>query len=186
MPGVTDVRTAHTAELGAAELSAVRTLLDDAFAGHADGDFTDADWDHTIGGMHALAWEGTELIGHASVVQRRLLHGGRALRTGYVEAVAVRADRRGRGHGAAVLAAVERFIRGAYDLGALASAGGAAGFYAARGWQPWQGPTSALTPQRGITPTPDVDSWIFVLPLLGTPLDVTGPLTCDWRDGDVW
>ena len=36
--------------------------------------------------MHALASEGDRLVGHGSVVQRRLLHGGRALRTGYVEA----------------------------------------------------------------------------------------------------
>jgi hypothetical protein len=27
---------------------------------------------------------GSDLIGHASVIQRRLLYGGRALRTGYV------------------------------------------------------------------------------------------------------
>lgn len=56
------------------------------------------------------------------MVQRGLPHGGRALRTGYVEAVAVREDRCGRGYGAAVMSAVERFVRGAYDLGALGSA----------------------------------------------------------------
>jgi aminoglycoside 2'-N-acetyltransferase I len=119
-------------------------------------------------------------------VQRRLLHGGRALRTGYVEAVAVREDRRGQGHGAAVMAAVEHVVRGAYDLGALASSEEATGFYAARGWQLWRGPTSALTPRDGITATPDVDGWIYVLPLPAASLDLSGTLTCDWRDGDVW
>jgi aminoglycoside 2'-N-acetyltransferase I len=185
-PAGASVRSAHTAELGPADLAAVRTLLDDAFAGHPDGEFTDFDWDHTLGGMHALAWEGPDLVGHACVVQRRLLHRGRALRTGYVEAVAVRTDRRRMGYGAAVMARAERLVRGAYDLGALGSAEGATGFYAARGWRPWQGPTSALTPDRGIVPTPDVDGWIYVFPVAPTPLDLTASLTCDWRDGDVW
>lgn len=180
------LRTAHTAELTRAELAAIRGLLDGAFAGHPDGEFTDADWDHTLGGMHVTAWEGDVPIGHACVVQRRLLHAGRALRTGYVEAVAVRADRRRRGHGTAVMTVAERYIRGAYELGALGSAEEAVDFYAGRGWQLWRGPTSALTPRDGVVPTPDVDGWIYVLPLPHTPLDLTAPLTCDWRDGDVW
>lgn len=45
----------------------------------------DHDWDHALGGLHELAWEGFELVGHASVVGRRLLHAGRTLRVGYVE-----------------------------------------------------------------------------------------------------
>lgn len=184
-PGVR-VRLTHTAELTRAELGAVRQLLEDAFAGHPDGEFTAGDWDHTIGGMHVTAWEGDALIGHASVVQRRLLHGGRALRTGYVEGVAVRADRRRRGIGALVMAGAERLIRGAYQLGALGSTEEATGFYAARGWRPWQGPTSALTPRDGVVPTPDADGWVYVYPVEGTALDLTGPLTCDWRDDEVW
>lgn len=185
---MTDLRVtlAHTSQLSAAELAAVRTLLDGAFGGHPGGDFTEADWDHSLGGMHALARDGAELVGHASVVQRRLLHRGRALRTGYVEAVAVRADFRGQGYGAAVMDAAERVIRGGYQLGALSSAKAATGFYTARGWQRWRGPTAALTPADGVLPTPDEDGGIHVLPLPGTPLEPTGGLTCDWRDGDVW
>ena len=33
--------------------------------------------------------------------------------------------------------------------------------------------------------TPDDDGSVFVLPI-GISLDATAPLTCDWRDGDVW
>jgi len=72
---------------------------------------TDDAWDHALGGMHALAWEAGQLVGHASVVQRRLLHRGRALRAGYVEGVAVRADRRGHGYGAAMMDEIERVVR---------------------------------------------------------------------------
>jgi aminoglycoside 2'-N-acetyltransferase I len=182
----TTVRTLHTADLSGAQSRSIRALLDGAFAGHPDGEFTDADWDHTLGGQHALVLEGDEVVAHASVVQRRLLYGGRALRTGYVEGVAVRADRRRRGLGGAVMGEAERIIRGAYDLGALGSADEATALYAGRGWQVWRGRTGALTPW-GVKPTPDVDGWIYVYPVAGVDLgDLTGDLTCDWRDGDVW
>ena len=138
-----ELRTAHTADLDPADLKAARALLDEVF----NGEVTEADWEHALGGVHALVWDGPTLIGHGSVIQRRLLHQGRALRAGYVEAVAVRADRQGQGHGAAVMGALERVLRGAYDLGALGSTDEGAGFYAARGWQLWRGRPSR-SPRR--------------------------------------
>ncbi|NUT47957.1 MAG: GNAT family N-acetyltransferase [Saccharothrix sp.] len=173
----------HTWQLSEAELHAVRALLDEAF----DGDFGDEDWEHTLGGVHALVRDGDDLIGHGAVVQRRLVHAGpagsRSLRTGYVEGVAVRADRRRRGVGGAVMAALEEVVRGAYVLGALSASEDAPAFYAARGWQRWRGRTFALTP-AGVERTEEEDEGVFVLPVV--PLDVAGDLTCDWRDGDVW
>src|SRR4029453_11631636 len=74
---------AHTGHLDGATLASIRAVLDEAF----DGDFADDDWEHALGGMHALAFDGARLIGHGAVVPRRLGHGGRALRAGYVEAV---------------------------------------------------------------------------------------------------
>jgi aminoglycoside 2'-N-acetyltransferase I len=183
MRDVADLQIAHTCDLEAAVLDAAQTLLVGAFEGGPEG-FDDDDWEHALGGMHALIWEGTELVGHASVVQRRLLHGAKALRTGYVEGVGVRADRRRRGHGATLMGAVEHVVRGAYDLGALGATEMAAPLYAARGWQPWRGPCWALTPD-GIRRTADADGAVFVL-ACAAPLDLDAALTCDWRAGDVW
>ena len=180
MAVVAELRTAHTADLDPADLKAARALLDEVF----DGEVTQGDWEHALGGVHALVWDGPTLIGHGSVIQRRLLHRGRALRAGYVEAVAVRADRQGQGHGAAVMGALERVLRGAYDLGALGSTDEGAGFYAARGWKLWRGPSAALTP-AGVRRTADDDGCLYVFKL-AMPLDLDGELTCDWRDGDVW
>ena len=177
---MTSVRTAHTADLDAATLTAARALLYEVFQ---DG-MTEHDWEHSLGGVHALTWEGDELVGHAAVVQRRLLHGGRALRTGYVEGVAVRADQRRRGHAGAMMEALERVVHAAYELGALGASDQAARLYAGRGWQQWPGPTSVLTP-TGIVRTAGEDGSVYVLP--GTAaLDLTAELTCDWREGDVW
>lgn len=83
-----------------------------------------------------------------------------------------------------MMTALERVVRGAYDLGALGATDEAADFYAARGWQLWQGPTSALTP-TGIERTEEEDGCIYVF-ALAVPLDLSGELTCDWRNGDLW
>src|ERR687897_654372 len=112
-----EVRTAHSADLDPATLAAGRALLDRAF----EGEFADHDWEHALGGVHALAWEEGELIGHASVIQRRLLYGGRALRGGYIGGVGVHPDRQRQGLAAALMKELERVVRGAYDLGALSA-----------------------------------------------------------------
>jgi aminoglycoside 2'-N-acetyltransferase I len=180
MAGMTGLVLGHTGQLDAAVLDAARELLDQVFS----GELTDEDWEHCLGGMHALVWEGAELIGHAALIQRRLLHNGRALRTGYFEGVGVRASARRRGYGAALMAALERVARNAYELAALSATQEATAFYAGRGWQPWQGPTSALTP-AGVVRTEEEDGWIYVLPM-SAELDLQGELVCDWRDGDAW
>lgn len=176
---MTDLLIAHTAELDLETLRAARALLYDVF-----DDMTEHDWEHSVGGVHAIVSDGSAVIGHAAVVQRRLIHGGRALRAGYVEGVGVRSDRRGEGHGATMMDALEGVIGRAYDLGALGATDEAATFYAARGWQPWTGALSALTP-AGVQATPEEVGGIFVLRATAS-LDLDGDLICDWRDGDVW
>jgi aminoglycoside 2'-N-acetyltransferase I len=174
------IQVVHTSELQIDVLERARRLLADVF----EGDWSDEDWEHSLGGMHALAYDGAELVGHGAVVQRRLIHDDRALRTGYVEGVGVRTDQRGNGVGAKIMTELERVIRSAYVLGALSSTEEALEFYARRGWRNWEGPTYALTP-AGVQRTADEDGGIYVLP--GTaPLDLTGDLICDWRDGELW
>jgi aminoglycoside 2'-N-acetyltransferase I len=177
---VENVLIRHTAVLDDADLAAIRALCDAAF----DGDFGDDDWEHTLGGVHALRVEGDRLVAHAALVGRRLLHDGRALRTGYVEAVAVAADRRRRGYGAAVMRALHPYIDRGYTLGALATSDDGAPLYAALGWTRWPGPTAVLSPD-GVRGTPDADGAIFVR-AVSAHLDPALPLVCDWRNGDVW
>jgi aminoglycoside 2'-N-acetyltransferase I len=180
MAGVTELVIAHTAQLDPTVLDAARGLLEGVF----EGDLTDDDWEHSLGGVHALVWAGAALVGHAALIQRRLLHRGRALRTGYVEGVGVRSDHRRRGHGEAMMTALEEVARAAYELGALSATDEGAAFYTAQGWLAWRGPTSMLTP-TGIVRTEEEDGAIFVLPL-SAPLNLHEALTCDWRDGDPW
>ncbi|MEV8535956.1 GNAT family N-acetyltransferase [Streptomyces sp. NPDC051211] len=180
---MTDTRThlAHTSQLGPDTLKEVRALLDAAF----DGDFSDEDFEHGLGGMHALLYEGGELVAHGSVVQRRIVHRGRALRTGYVEAVAVRGDRRRQGHGGRVMAALEDVIARAYVLGALSASDDGELLYRSRGWAVWGGRIGTLGPQGPVRlPEEEGDAYLWVPDGMAVP-DPAEPLWFDWRNGDV-
>jgi len=173
------LQVGHTAEFNKSVLARARELLFEVF-----DDMADDDWDHSLGGMHTIVWQRDAIVGHASVIQRRLIHVGKPLRTGYVEGVGVHPTLQGRGIGSQMMADLEAIIAGRYDLGALGASDAAVDFYLHRGWVRWRGHSFALTPD-GIMRTPDEDDGIFVWPL-EQPIDVDGDLTCDWRDGDVW
>jgi len=177
---VTRLRTAHTADLAPAELRAARALLDAAFG----GDFNDQDWDHGLGGIHALVTDDAGLVAHGSVIMRRVRHRGRWLRVGYIEGVGVRPDARRRGHGGRVMAELERIVDRGYDVGLLAASDAGARLYTARGWQLWRGGISALGPD-GIVHLPEEEDSTYIRPALAGPLDPTHELLFDWRDGDV-
>ncbi len=188
MREVHTARLIHTADLDAETRDDAHRMVVDAFnadgGADPDGAFDDSDWEHALGGMHALIGHRGAIIAHGAVVQRRLLYRGTALRCGYIEAVAVREDWRGQGLATAVMDALEQVLRGAYQLGALGSSEAGLALYLPRGWQQWTGPTSVLAPS-GVTRTPDDDGGVYVLPV-NVDLDTSADLACDWRYGDVW
>lgn len=184
MREVHTARLVHTSDLDAETREGARAMVIEAYRDSSAGTFTTVDWEHCLGGMHALILRHGAIIAHGAVVQRRLIYQGTALRCGYVEAVAVREDWRGQGLATAVLDAVEQVIRGAYQLGAISSSEMARPIYTARGWLPWSGTTSVLAP-AGLSHTPQGDHSLFVLPV-SIEVDTTAEITCDWRDGDVW
>lgn len=175
----TELRALPTADLGCDGIRGLRSLLDVAFT-----EFDEHSWDHVLGGVHVIAGPPDAPLGHAAVVGRRMVHAGVALRTGYVEAVAVHPSVQGCGLGAELMTAVARLVRGGFRLGALGAGGPAARLYRGLGWQTWAGPLAALTP-GGVVDTPGERGNVFVLPV-DAPLDPALPLICDWRDGDLW
>jgi aminoglycoside 2'-N-acetyltransferase I len=125
-----------------------------------------------------------EIVAHASVVERELHVDGRPLRTGYVEAVATAPERQGRGLGSLVMDDVTAYVRERFELGALGT--GRVSFYERLGWLAWKGPTS-VRKADGPLRTPEDDGYVLVLPTPTSPLlDLTAPISCDWRPGDVW
>ena len=178
------VTRAHTADVADHDLVAARALMEDAFGELPEDErFGDQDWEHALGGQHVLVHDGAQLVGHGALVMRRLMHRGRALRCGYVEAVATAASHRRRGVGSAVMAELER-LAAAYDLLALGATDDGIHLYESRGWQRWRGRLYAST-LDGRVRTDDGEGYLFVWPG-NAVVDLDGDLTCDWRDGDAW
>ena len=177
------VRSVTTAELTTADVRQLRELLWAAFP-PGKGGFTEDDWRHAMGGTHFLAGPDGLIASHAAVVERELLVGDVALRTGYVEGVGTLPDHQRQGYGSAVMRAATRHILHGYALGALGT--GEHGFYQRLGWETWQGRAYVRTPD-GLERTPDEEGYIMVLRTPATPeLDPQAPICCDWRPGDVW
>ena len=177
------VRRVPTRQLTPDDVAVIRDLLSRAFP-TGDEAFTEDDWEHAVGGTHFLLEADDRIVSHASVVERDLHVGDRHLRTGYVEAVATDPDYQGKGFGSRVMRDVGEHIREHFELGALGT--GRHAFYERLGWLTWRGP-SAVRTAGGSVRTPDEDGFILVLPTPRTPaLDVTAPITCEWRPGDVW
>ncbi len=176
------IRLLRTPELGPAGIE-LREMFAAAWAGK-DGEFSDDDWTSATGGTHLMLEVEGVVVSHASVVERVLETNGRALRTGYVEAVATWPARQGRGYATEVMHAVGSRIDDRYELGALNT--GLPGFYERLGWERWRGPTTVRTP-RGVIRTPEEDGLVMVRRTPTTSeLDLEAPITCDWRPGDVW
>jgi aminoglycoside 2'-N-acetyltransferase I len=174
------VRSLATDELTPGELRAIRELMDAAF-----DDFTDDDMTHGLGGRHFILDADGAIAAHASVVERMLELDGRPLRAGYVESVAVTPALQRQRLGTQVMAEATAHIREAYELGALGT--GEQPFYEALGWERWAGRSYVRERDGSLRHTADEDAWLMVLrtgPSAAAPL--TGTLTCEWREGDVW
>ena len=177
---MTVVRVCLSKELDTRDRTAIRALLDAAF----HGEFSDDDWDHALGGTHALIEAADGVVAHASVVPRVLETGQQRVRAGYVEAVAVLPPLQGTGLGTAVMRALGAIIAGEFELGALST--GAHRFYERLGWERWQGP-SYVSEAGSLTRTPDEDDGIMVLRFGASQVvDLGAPIACEGRAGDDW
>jgi aminoglycoside 2'-N-acetyltransferase I len=161
-------------------LGQIRALLEDAFG----GEFTDDDWEHTLGGWHVVIVEDDLVVSHAAVVPRLLVAGERSLRAGYVEGVATEPGRQGEGLGTMAMTDAAALIRRQFEVGALST--GRHEFYQRLGWERWQGPTFVREGTERVR-TEEDDDGIMVLRFDSTrELGLDLSLTCESRSGDVW
>lgn len=173
-------RVFPTAEAPPSLMRSVRELLDHAF----DGEFTDDDWEHTVGGWHALVCEADAPVAHAAVVPRRLAVGDADLATGYVEGVATAPGLQGQGLGSLAMARLADVLRAEFDFGALSTS--RHGFYERLGWERWRGPTY-VRKGGSLSRTPDEDDGIMVLRFgPSAAVDLHAPVVCEARSGDDW
>jgi aminoglycoside 2'-N-acetyltransferase I len=182
--GEVRVWRARTADLSAAQVEAIRSILWAAFSDDEEGGFTEDDWEHGLGGVHVVAELDGRIAAHGSVVPREIRFGGRALRAGYVESVATDPVLQRKGIGTAMMREVATVIAEGYEIGVLGT--GEHGFYERLGWRTWRGPSSVRTSDGDRSTSVD-DGFLMVLAVPATPpLDFDSSINCDWRPGDVW
>jgi aminoglycoside 2'-N-acetyltransferase I len=177
------LRTVTSDDLRAEEVAALRELFRAAWGDDGEA-FTEEDWEHATGGVHFILDEDGTILAHASVVERELHTDGHRLATGYVEAVATDPLHQGRGHATAVMRKVDEYIDRTFQLGALDT--GRPALYKRLGWVVWEGPTFVRT-DEGPVRTAEEDGQVLVRLTPKSPeLDLSAPISCEWRPGDVW
>ncbi len=134
--------------------------------------------------VHVLGYVDGRLVSHALWLERRLrVGGGTWLNAAYIEGVATQPDLQGRGYGSAVMRRVAQEI-GGFDLGALSPA--VPEWYERLGWERWRGPLR-IEKDGVVEATSYEDELVMVYrtPRTGA-LDLTAPLTGEWRSFEPW
>ena len=170
----------HDNQLTSEQLAEIHALCNRAYAVY-DVDleplfqtFTDA--------THVIGWWGPAIVSHAMWVTRWLQPSHQPLlRTAYVEMVATEPQFQGRGFASAVMLRLASAIQD-FEMGGLCPAEPM--LYTKLGWAFWQGPLFIRT-QNGLIATPDGSVMILRLPKI-PPLDLTLPLSAEWREGELW
>jgi len=159
------------------QLSAIHTLCNRAYEEDLTSLFkTFADSTHVLGYLEET------LVSHAMWVTRWLQPGdGPTLRTAYVEMVATEPNFQRHGFASAVMKRLAGAICD-FELGGLCPA--EPELYAKLGWVFWRGPLFIRTSGK-LIPTPDEKVMILRLPKTPT-LDLSLPLSAEWREGEVW
>jgi GNAT superfamily N-acetyltransferase len=175
----TSVTSARTEELNADTRAAIIHVCRVA---HQEDDFANLFSYIRSGGIHALAYRGQELVGHAVVTTRWLQPEGQPrLRTAYVDAVATLPAYQGQGIGSMVMRHLASLLAD-FEIACLQTE--RVSFYTHVGWEAWRGP---LAGRRGaeLLPTPD-QKGIMILRLARTPaLDLDRMLVIEYA-GRIW
>jgi aminoglycoside 2'-N-acetyltransferase I len=167
----------HAGQLTSDQLAEIHALCNRAYDADLEPLFrTFAD------ATHVLGWWDAAIVSHAMWVTRWLQPGNRpALRTAYVEMVATEPQFQGRGFASVVMRRLASAIAD-FEMAGLSPAEPT--LYTKLGWVFWQGPLFIRT-QDDLISTPDGS--VMILRLLRTPaLDLTLPLSAEWREGDLW
>ena len=133
---------------------------------------------------HILARLNGKLVSYVAVITRWTQMGkGPLLKTAAIEGMATELNHRHRGFASQVMrrAVVEMQD---YDIAVLST--GRNGFYARLGWKTWKGPLYARK-ENTLIAMPEEQGCVMVYTLPKTPpLDITAPLSIEWRELEPW
>ena len=174
-------QTKHTSQLTSVEKALIYQLLYQVF----EQDFSLADFDHALGGMHILAYQNDQIIGHVAIVQRSVIADRSPYRIGYIEGLGVAEAYRRQGIGRKLMEQSGYIIANSYDFGLLSASEEGLPLYQSLGWKIWSGELYESTIDSYQRSLEDEGSVLF---LAGATQDIaaTSPLYCDYRSGDQW
>ena len=172
--------TAWTRDLTDETLLNTTRLLEAAFE-----ESFESYWSDIGPALHFLVVSDDDLLAHACVVSRELHTQGHELPTGYVEGVATWPELQGRGHATTAMREVNVFIGENHQLGALST--GSTAFYERLGWELCKGPTYIRGVDGALQRTAEDDGTVMILRTPRTPpLDLSAPISAEWRPGELW
>lgn len=174
-----EYRIEKLTELSASLAMDLRARLESAF----EGDFSDADWAHALGGTHAVVRRGGAIVAHASIVPRAIWVDDRRFRAGYVEAVAVIPELQGRGIGTVAMRALDVDLE-EYDIGVLST--GSQHFYERLGWESWAGPTWVRTGAETRRSADEDGNIMIKRTARSGAISLSSSIACEARFGDDW
>lgn len=133
--------------------------------------------------IHILGYLEGELVSHALWITRWLqINQGLLLRAAYVEGVATVEKYRGLGFATTLMERLAKEIVN-FEIAALSPA--ETTLYARLGWEYWQGPL--FHRKSGVLIPDPPDESVMILHLPQTPsLDLSLPISIEWREGEVW
>jgi aminoglycoside 2'-N-acetyltransferase I len=133
---------------------------------------------------HVLGRLDGKLVTYVLWITRWLQIGsGPLLMTAYIEGLATELSHRHKGFASQVMRRAVAEIQD-YDIAALST--GSPGFYAPLGWKTWEGLLYARKGEELIA-MPEEQGCVMVYTLpKSPPLDITAPLSIEWRELEPW
>jgi aminoglycoside 2'-N-acetyltransferase I len=164
---VTTIQVVQREDLSEKDLASLLAWLEEAF-GDAIGSWRRETWTDIGPGPHFMLRDAEgQLRAHACIDWLPMMIGERLVHTGYLEAVATRADSRRQGFASQVVEAAQREIVANAEIGFLAT--GEHSFYERLGWIRWRGATWVTERDGSVTRTPAEDAGIMAFMLPTTP-----------------
>ena len=158
---------------------AVHELLLSAF----EGDFSEEDWQNSLGGLRLIGFLNEEIVAHGAVVPRVVRIDDVEENIGYVEAIAVAPRFWRQGIGTALMEEITKICKSQYQFSMLST--GEKDFYRRFGWVDFKGESYVDLGER-VVRSEEEDEGLMYLGV-GNYLNVS-PLKviCKSRSGDAW
>ena len=174
-----DIQVKENTDLSAGEYAEIVALTSQAF----ERDYTPF-MEMFSNPTHVLGRLNGKLVSYVLWITRWLQTGkGPLLKTAAIEGMATELSYRHKGFASQIMKRAAAEIQD-YDIAVLST--GRNGFYARLGWKIWEGP---LYTRKGneLIAMPEEQGCVMILTLPKTPpLDITAPLSIEWRALEPW